>query len=112
VEGLIAKGDRKVIVSISRQSLASLSAFYGIEMYALFRVMRKALKSQGIFGVCETSLAQNISLYLSYQELQDNISSGSNSLLLCSECPGWVCYAEKVVGDRIIPFMSKVKSPQ
>ncbi|CAI2365516.1 unnamed protein product [Moneuplotes crassus] len=32
--------------------------------------------------------------------------------VLCSECPGWVCYAEKVVGDVSIPFMSEIKSPQ
>lgn len=32
--------------------------------------------------------------------------------VLCSECPGWICYAEKVVGDTAIPFMSTVKSPQ
>jgi len=30
---------------------------------------------------------------------------------MASECPGWVCYAEKVVGDSVFPFMSKVKSP-
>ena len=32
--------------------------------------------------------------------------------LMTSECPGWVCYAEKVVGDMAFPFMSKVKSAQ
>ena len=32
--------------------------------------------------------------------------------LLCSECPGWICYAEKVIGDDIIPNISKVRSPQ
>lgn len=32
--------------------------------------------------------------------------------LICSECPGWVCYAEKVAGEEAIPYMSKVKSPQ
>ena len=31
---------------------------------------------------------------------------------MSSECPGWVCYAEKVVGEQAFPFMSKVKSPQ
>ena len=31
---------------------------------------------------------------------------------MTSECPGWVCYAEKVVGESAFPFMSKVKSPQ
>ena len=32
--------------------------------------------------------------------------------ILTSECPGWVCYAEKTVGDDAFPFMSRVKSPQ
>ena len=32
--------------------------------------------------------------------------------ILSSECPGWVCYAEKQVGEEAFPFMSKVKSPQ
>ncbi len=32
--------------------------------------------------------------------------------MLCSECPGWVCFAEKIVRDAIIPHMSTIKSPQ
>lgn len=32
--------------------------------------------------------------------------------ILCSECPGWVCYSEKTLGNDAIPFMSVVKSPQ
>lgn len=35
-----------------------------------------------------------------------------SSPVLCSECPGWVCYAEKVQGDVAIPYMSLIKSPQ
>lgn len=30
--------------------------------------------------------------------------------LLCSECPGWVCFAEKRE-RQIIPHLSKVKTP-
>ena len=26
--------------------------------------------------------------------------------ILTSECPGWVCYAEKTVGEEAFPFMS------
>ena len=37
---------------------------------------------------------------------------GSNLPLISSECPGWVCYAEKRVGDLALPHMSKSKSPQ
>ena len=35
-----------------------------------------------------------------------------NLPILASECPGWVCYAEKTIGEEAFPFMSKVKSPQ
>jgi iron only hydrogenase large subunit-like protein len=31
--------------------------------------------------------------------------------VLCSECPGWVCYAEKTCSE-VIPFMSRAKSGQ
>lgn len=31
--------------------------------------------------------------------------------ILCSACPGWVCYAEKTVPEAL-PYMSSVKSPQ
>ena len=26
--------------------------------------------------------------------------------IIASECPGWVCYAEKRVGDLVLPNMS------
>jgi len=32
--------------------------------------------------------------------------------LISSSCPGWICYAEKTHGAWILPFISKVKSPQ
>ena len=30
--------------------------------------------------------------------------------LISSECPGWVCYAEKRCGQLALPHMSNVKS--
>ena len=32
--------------------------------------------------------------------------------ILCSECPGWICYAEKTLTEGIVKLLSKVKSPQ
>lgn len=32
--------------------------------------------------------------------------------MLSSECPGWVCYLEKVLGDKLVPFASTIKPPQ
>lgn len=31
--------------------------------------------------------------------------------LICSHCPGWICYAEKTVPE-VIPYLSSVKSTQ
>ena len=31
---------------------------------------------------------------------------------MSSECPGWVCYLEKVLGQKFIKFASRVKPPQ
>jgi iron only hydrogenase large subunit-like protein len=46
------------------------------------------------------------------KEIKKTLAKACSSPVLCSECPGWVCYAEKVVGELAIPYMSEVKSPQ
>ena len=40
------------------------------------------------------------------------IKEGKIKPLLCSECPGWICYLEKVLGDKFIPYASNIKTPQ
>ena len=47
-----------------------------------------------------------------YRTYREEGKKKENLPVLCSECPGWVCYAEKVGGDEIIPYMSKVRAPQ
>lgn len=32
--------------------------------------------------------------------------------LLVSSCPGWVVYSEKTHGEEVLPFLSRVRSPQ
>lgn len=49
----------------------------------------------------------DLSLDMAYDEFLNR----NGKTVLCSECPGWVCYAEKTIGDVIIPHMSVVKSP-
>jgi len=48
---------------------------------------------------------------LTAKELEEKRLTGVGTLL-CSECPGWICYLEKVLGDDIVPYSSKVKPPQ
>ena len=66
------------------------------------------LAASGSVGVEEekkepaAAAAGNSKFYKKEQELP----------IITSECPGWVCYAEKRVGDLALPFMSRTKSPQ
>lgn len=38
--------------------------------------------------------------------------SRKEKTLIGSECPGWVCYAEKTLTEQVVKLMSRVKSPQ
>ena len=49
---------------------------------------------------------------LEIKEINTKISRSPSTPVLWSECPGWVWYAEKVVGEVAIPYMSVIKSPQ
>jgi len=46
------------------------------------------------------------------EHFQQSQNSQVKGPLLCSACPGFVCYAEKTQGDMLVPHLSKVRSPQ
>lgn len=71
------------------------------EKYQLVKECLEKLK-----GKDETEIEKEV------QELKKSINKAPSTPVLCSECPGWVCYAEKVVGDVALPYMSLIKSPQ
>ena len=50
-------------------------------------------------------------LNLCYKEFLDNKSKNEVGGVICSECPGWVCYSEKKIGKISFQYMSKIKSP-
>lgn len=128
---------RTPILSISPQTLASLSAHYSalygqhpITIRTLLRRIRSFLGSQkkGGWRVWDTTFARHISLresVVEYNERVDYRDKGKFRAtvaetavptpgplpLLASACPGWVCYAEKAQGD-LLPHMSSVRSSQ
>ena len=51
-------------------------------------------------------------LNLCYKEFLELKKNKEKKGLICSECPGWICYAEKKIGKKSFEFMSKIKSPQ
>ncbi|KAK4659312.1 Cytosolic Fe-S cluster assembly factor nar1 [Podospora pseudocomata] len=67
--------------------------------------------NNGFTYIVSTNRAREASLVLGADEV---ISSSSNDIkkpVLTSSCPGWVCYAEKT-HPYVLPYLSKVKSPQ
>ena len=69
----------------------------------------------------DLSMFNTLSLHLAYVEFASKLQKeekakfyGKESCLpqISSECPGWVCYAEKRCGELALPHMSTVKSGQ
>ena len=66
-----------------------------------FPTLRKIYSLQKAIKICHE---------LVFEEYKTK--SKQQETILCSECPGWVCYAEKTLTSAITELMSEVKSPQ
>lgn len=112
-----------IVVSISPQSLASLSAKYSrsladpLPLQTVLHRVEHFLKSKmQVDTVIDTSFARHMSLAEQAKEFrerkEESLSSTQPTLpMLASACPGWICYAEKTHGE-LIPLISKTRSPQ
>lgn len=121
---------------VTPQSLSSIALHFKISLEEAYFRISSFFRRKFEFDLVLDCLAfVELGKYFSFQEfckLHSLPSSGSNqffdyfqnskeglagpkqveSTLICSECPGWVCYLEKVLGDSVIPYASKVKPPQ
>ena len=50
-------------------------------------------------------------LNLSFNEFIDRKNKLLEGGIICTDCPGWVCYAEKKIGKISFEHMSNIKSP-
>lgn len=102
-----------LVASISPQSLASIAAKFGMNMEDCASRLVTFFKGIGIHYVFDTNLARNIALIEMEEEFVNRFQENDRKFpLLTSSCPGWICYAEKTHGQFILPYISKVKSPQ
>ncbi|CAD8093774.1 unnamed protein product [Paramecium sonneborni] len=94
-------------IGISPQARASLSYVLNFTDVQMHSILQQVFQEMNV-TLYDMSEYTKIAINNSIQEFkQTNIFP-----LLCSECPGWVCYAEKTLDESIINHMSKVKSPQ
>lgn len=99
-----------ITISLSQQSLISLSNHLSIPLASLSRKVAFALYSKGISRVLPMTSSRDIVLESAYQEFKNRLKS--NTLpVLSSECPGWLCYALKKGDEKLVPLMSKCKTP-
>lgn len=107
-----AKINTKVVVSVSPQSRAALAHQFNLSPLDTAKRLSTALKALGVDYVLDTTASLDISLLEAREEFVRRLQSKENLPLLASECPGWVCYAEKTHGSYVLPHISAVKSPQ
>ena len=135
VQDAMRGADGKVFVaSVSPQARASLAATYGItsiEAGCLIEqllcgpqgVRRGGSHGSGFSWCLDTNRLRDIVLWGTAKEALDASSSGPQHTnhdrhknqpkrpILASNCPGWVCYAEKT-HPHTLPHLSRLKSPQ
>jgi len=55
----------------------------------------------------------DVSIFLCSIELKNALDDNKiKKPVITSECPGWVCYLEKVLSEGFLDYSSKVKTPQ
>ncbi|KAL4502228.1 hypothetical protein ABPG72_000463 [Tetrahymena utriculariae] len=104
---------KHVAVGISQQSRASMAYHFGLSEEHIQRALTYFFQDQlNVQYVFDMRFANQLALEQAYREFKKKYENKQSLPVLTSECPGWACYAEKAVGEFIIPYMSQVKSPQ
>jgi len=103
--------ERTLIVTISPHAVASFAMKFEISLYeSLCRLsgfFKTNLNAEFVF---DTVGALDIALLEAQQEFVNAFREQAGPVL-CSECPGWICFAEKELA-KALPRLSSVKSPQ
>ena len=107
----LKRGSAFVVVTLSLQSVASISEKYNLCSESVIRKLSSIFRSQGAQAVFDIQTACDLALIENYAEFERRLESQENLPMMTSACPGWVCYVEKS-HPHLLPFLSTVKSPQ
>lgn len=100
------------VALVSAQSLASLAVAWRLSMEESLAALTAYFRGQlGFEAVFDTQAFAHLVNLRALAEFQAREAEPPRTLL-CSECPGWVCYLEKVLGEAVVPFASTQKPPQ
>ncbi|XP_044529104.1 nuclear prelamin A recognition factor [Gracilinanus agilis] len=103
-------------VSICPQSLPYFAAKFNLSVTDASKRLCGFLKNLGVHYVFDSTIAADFSILESQKEFvyryrQQNQKEHSLPMF-ASACPGWIRYAERVLGNPITPHICTAKSPQ
>ncbi|XP_042552505.1 nuclear prelamin A recognition factor [Dipodomys spectabilis] len=111
-----ASKHRVLVVSVCPQSLPYFAAKFNLSVTDASRRLCGFLKSLGVHYVFDTAIAADFSILESQKEFVRRYRQHSKERralpMLTSACPGWVRYAERVLGHPVTPHLCTAKSPQ
>ncbi|XP_042112153.1 nuclear prelamin A recognition factor isoform X2 [Ovis aries] len=107
---------RVLAVSVCPQSLPYFAAKFSLSVTDASRRLCGFLKSLGVHYVFDTTIAADFSILESQKEFVRRFRQHNEEEpalpMLTSACPGWVRYAERVLGHPVTPHLCTAKSPQ
>nr|XP_006635420.1 PREDICTED: nuclear prelamin A recognition factor [Lepisosteus oculatus] len=105
-----------LVVSLCPQSLPFFAAKFNLGIPDSTRKLCGFLKSQGVHHVFDATLAADFSLLESQREFVQRYRRRNQDQqalpMFTSACPGWIRYAERVLGSLVTPHICTSKSPQ
>ncbi|ELP88869.1 hypothetical protein EIN_475610 [Entamoeba invadens IP1] len=99
---------RRIVCSYADEVIASLSAYHNQPFWMVVARLEKAMKREGVSEVVDLTDAMDVSLLSMYEEYKQH--QKEKKVYLTTTCPGWLCYAEKMQGDTIFPYLGKTAS--
>mmetsp|Transcript_7004 Transcript_7004/g.10697 ORF Transcript_7004/g.10697 Transcript_7004/m.10697 type:complete len:385 (+) Transcript_7004:66-1220(+) len=99
------------VLSISPTALIGIAIAFDLDVLETARKLASFLKSIGVHSFVDQSVAQALCLMHAREEFVERFRA-KKTPVLCSECPGWVCYAEKTQGRKVLSYLSNTRSPQ
>eukprot|EP00457_Paulinella_chromatophora_P007364 gb/GEZN01007387.1/.p1 GENE.gb/GEZN01007387.1/~~gb/GEZN01007387.1/.p1 ORF type:complete len:505 (-),score=73.67 gb/GEZN01007387.1/:30-1490(-) len=114
LQGFASTNGSVTIVSISPQARAAIAHHFNLTLVETAARVITFLRSLGAAEVVDTAFSLDIALLETAEDFVARYQARGRKQLpvLTSECPGWVCYAEKTQGEYILPYISSAKSPQ
>ncbi|GIL96756.1 hypothetical protein Vretimale_2565 [Volvox reticuliferus] len=115
-----------VVISVSAQSRTALASYFALSPSQALSRLAGWFKWLGVRAVWDLTTARDLVLLEEAAEFLDRYRSSQEAgscqpegpapsaplPVLGSACPGWVCYAEKTQGSRVLPYLSSTRSPQ